>query len=240
MPTMIARLARASRPARRFLTPRQFKEFYINRALELRKRPTRYVEIGVREGESLRYTKATHKIGIDPEKCDDLMPLRDEEHYFQMTSDNFFATEARRVLDPRSIDAALIDGLHEFRQVLRDLLNLEPYMRRDGIVFLDDCNPRNVSAGADRPSGGVWNGDVWKLAPFVVNERPDLQWLTIDADEGIGVVSGFCQAVEPPSAVVVDRYKRLTYAWLAGQRRDVLKLEPPSAFARCLARVERV
>lgn len=226
----IARLADVSRPIRRSLTPDRFKEYYLNRALEPRTHPTHYVEIGVREGESLRCVNATHKVGIDPEATEAMASLQEGESYFEMTSDEFFSHEATRVLNPRCVDVALVDGLHDFRQALCDLLNLEPYMRRDGIVFLDDCNPRDASAGADTPTGGVWNGDVWKIAPFVTNERPDLQWLTIDADEGIGVVTGFSSVAEMPSRAVVERYKGLTYEWLAANRRDILKLTSPSAY----------
>lgn len=228
---LAAVLARVSRPVRRVVTPRHFKEYYINRVLELRAHTTIYLEIGVREGESLRCVRAAHKVGIDPEVTEPVTRLEEGESYFQMTSDEFFSSAAREVLEPRSIDVALVDGLHEFRQALRDLLNLEPYMRRDGVVFLDDCNPRDASAGADIPTGGAWNGDVWKVAAFVTNERPDLRWQTIDADEGVGVVSSFSGDVERPSPGVIERYKSLTYEWLNANRREVLRLEPPSAFA---------
>lgn len=218
-----------SRPLRRRLAPGRFKETYVNRALARYERPTLYLEIGVREGESFRLANADAKIGIDPERMPSMTTLEPGETFFETTSDGFFAEHAPRVLEPESVHVALVDGLHEFRQVLRDLTNLEPYMRRDGVIILDDCNPPSAERGAETPMGGAWNGDVWKLPALLVAERRDLRVMTLDADEGVGVVTGFGS----PNAVeksVVDRYKALPYEHLDSDRTRVLNLVPPSRF----------
>src|SRR5918995_1926976 len=129
-------MAQLSRPLRRRLAPNRFKETYVNRALARYERPTTYIEIGVREGESFRLSRADSKIGIDPERTPSMTVLRPGERFFETTSDEFFAEDATDVLAPASVHVALVDGLHEFRQVLTDLLNLEPYMRTDGVVIV--------------------------------------------------------------------------------------------------------
>jgi Methyltransferase domain len=223
-------LARVSRPLRRRLAPGRFKETYVNQALARYERPTLYLEIGVREGESFRLANADAKIGIDPERMPSMDTLDPGEAFFETTSDGFFAEHAPRVLEPESVHVALVDGLHKFRQVLRDLTNLEPYMRPDGIVILDDCNPLNAERGGETPVGGAWNGDVWKLPAFLIAERPDLRVMTLDADEGVGVVTGFGRPAPTVDERMIDRYKALPYEHLASDRTRVLNLVPPSRF----------
>ena len=228
-------LAERSRPVRRRLSPERFKETYINRALAAHSDPT-YLEIGVRHGESFRLARAARKLGIDPQATAEMMDLRPGEEFFATSSDEFFATNASRVLDHDSIHVALIDGFHEFRQVARDLLNVEPFMRSDGIVFLDDFNPRTRERAADEPTGEAWNGDVWKLAPFLAETRLDLQVWTVDADEGVGVIIGFDGGSVRFSDVtgVVERCKQLDYEELEQNRASTLRLIKPSGFGSIL------
>jgi len=223
-------LARISRPIRRRLAPNQFKETYANRALARCESPTLYVEIGVREGESFRFVRADTKIGIDPERTPSMGALLPGETFFAATSDAFFEERAHEVLAAESVHVALVDGLHEFRQVLRDLTNLERYMRTDGVVILDDCNPRSAERGSGVPIGGAWNGDVWKLPAYLIGERPDLSTATIDADEGVGVVTGFGTNRPQADEAVIQRYKALEYYYLAENRTEVLNLVPPDRF----------
>jgi Methyltransferase domain len=228
-------LARASRPLRRRLAPNRFKETYVNRALARFERPTLYFEIGVREGESFRLANADTKVGIDPERLASMEALQPGEQYFETTSDEFFDVHAASVLESESVHVALIDGLHEFRQVLRDVTNLERYMRRDGVVILDDCNPRSADRASVTPIGGAWNGDVWKLPAYLIAERPDLRVATLDADEGVGVITGFAGPGHAIGDTAVEEYKALPYDYLAANRAEVLNLVPPSRFASLLA-----
>ena len=230
-----SQLGRRSRPVRRLVTPRQFKETYVNEALHERSDAT-YLEIGVRDGESFRLARARQKVGIDPVRRPALTDLQPGEEFFEMTSDDFFAEVAPEVLDDRTIDVALIDGLHEFRHALRDLLGVERYMRWDGVVVLDDCNPQSAQAAADSGDGGAWNGDVWKVAAFVRRERPDLTFLTVDADQGVGIVVGFGKDGSDPSEETVEHYKTLTYEHLDSHRREVLGLVTPAPLSTLLRR----
>lgn len=226
-PTVLNRfrneIGRRSRPLRRVITPRQFKETYVNEALEDRRSPV-YLEIGVRDGESFRLARAARKIGVDPVRRPALARLLPGEEFHEMTSDAFFVSVAHRVLADTQIDVVLVDGMHEFRHALRDLLNLERYLRSDGVVVLDDCNPRIADQATDVGDGGAWNGDVWKVAAYVRHERPDLTFRTVDADQGIGIVTGFGRPADDPAPSAVDRYKALPYEYLDLNRREVLGL----------------
>lgn len=237
-PTAAAWLAERSRPLRRRLSPERFKETYINQALASHQDAT-YLEIGVRHGESFRIAQAARKIGIDPQTTEEMMILRPGEEYFATTSDDFFATTAAQIIEHESIHVALIDGLHEFKQVLRDLFNLEPFMRRDGVVFLDDFNPRSSERASDTPTGGAWNGDVWKLAPFLAESRPDLAVWTVDADEGVGVIMGFGgdDARLSDFTDAGERCKHLAYAQLEQDRENTLRLIKPAEFGSILEAV---
>ena len=107
----VAWLAQISRPLRRRLNPGRFKESYINRALDGYSEPT-YVEIGVRKGECFRLARAARKVGVDPERHDELLTLMPREEFHALTSDEFFAERAPAVLGHASVHVALIDGLH--------------------------------------------------------------------------------------------------------------------------------
>jgi Methyltransferase domain len=227
-------LGRRSRPIRRVVTPRRFKETYVNEALRRRREPA-YLEIGVRDGESFRAARAARKIGIDPDRRPAMRRLRAGEEFYEMTSDRFFAEAARYVLADSPVDVALVDGLHEFRQALRDLLGLERYLRPDGVVVLDDCNPRSAERAGEVGDGGAWNGDVWKVAAYVRRERPDLSFVTVDANQGVGVVTGFGAAPGPPPAGTVAAYKALPYEHLLRDRRETLGLVDPGPLSRVLA-----
>lgn len=130
---LLAALMKRTRSLRRRLMPRRYKETYLNLVLAQCRPPTTYVEIGVRDGASFRAVAATRRVGIDPLHTEEMATLRPGEEYFEMTSDDFFAGPSRGVPDLATVDVALIDGFHEFRQVVRDFLNLERYMSAEGI-----------------------------------------------------------------------------------------------------------
>jgi Methyltransferase domain len=223
-------VAKASRPIRRRLAPNRFKETYVNRALHRRNRATLYVEIGVRDGASFRVVGADRRIGIDPERWPSMETLESGEQFFELTSDEFFDLHADAVLGEASVDVALLDGLHEFRQVLRDFDNLERFMRPDGVVIVDDCNPQKAQRASDVPIAGAWNGDVWKLVAYLVAERPDLRVATIDADEGVGVATGFGRPRAEIDEAMIEHYKSLPYGHLEAARSEILNLRPRSSF----------
>jgi Methyltransferase domain len=117
----------------------------VQHALEGRARRV-YLEIGVSRGVAFRRITADEKIAVDPtfKLSARARKLADAKaratHYFETTSDAFFANETV-FLEQRGIDVALIDGLHTYGQVVRDVENTMRYLRDDGVIVLHDCKP---------------------------------------------------------------------------------------------------
>jgi hypothetical protein len=201
------------------------KETHINRALRRLKGHT-YLEIGTRAGACFNQITAPRKIGIDPAPQGGGAGHSFSERCFTMTSDEFFAAHAEQLFQTERVDVALIDGLHTFDQALRDLLHLEQVMAPRGVIFIHDMNPptRNHS---ELRNGGVWCGDVWKVAYYIRNYRPDLTLFTLDCDWGVGVLTGFGAATSAaPSAAILEECQQIDYDLLERQRHALLRLRP--------------
>ncbi len=108
-----------------------------------------YLEIGVSHGASFQRITADEKIAVDPafKLSARTRRLADAKaratHYFETTSDAFFANETA-FLEQHGIDVALIDGLHTYAQVVRDVENTLHYLRDNGVIVLHDCNPADA------------------------------------------------------------------------------------------------
>jgi hypothetical protein len=139
-------------------------------------RPSTYIEIGIRKGESLRLAlDQTICVGIDPEP-DIQTPLPANTSVFRATSDAFFAEEyLANLLHSPSFALGFIDGLHLFEQALRDFINLEKFASSQSVVMLHDCLPLDaVTAGRTRTTH-FYSGDVWKVTMCLKVHRPDLK-----------------------------------------------------------------
>ncbi|MEI6972701.1 MAG: class I SAM-dependent methyltransferase [bacterium] len=202
------------------------KETHINRALRRRPKAT-YVEIGVRDGSCFSVIEAPRKIAVDPAPQGPDKWLRSGERLFGETSDEFFEKHAADVFSPGCVDVALVDGLHEFTQALRDVLNLERYMSPDGVIFIHDCNPP-TRKHVEENNGGAWTGDVWKVACYLVRRRADLSFFTLDCDWGVGVLRNFAptKAGHFPTTEEISAYKSLDYDVLEVNRKKELRLRP--------------
>lgn len=170
-----------------------------------------YLEIGVRDGKTITEIKAKTKVGVDPAyhlKKDlalkGVLGLNDFK-LFKQTSDVFFEQEAKKVF-PNGIDLVFIDGLHNYDQSLRDVINSLKFLHPNGFLVLHDCNPKGAAQAYPiqnsydevievlRNEGiegwtGEWNGDVWKTIVHLRAFHPELNVRTIDADQGLGVIS---------------------------------------------------
>lgn len=162
------------------------------------KRPDFYFEIGVRRGASLRLAKC-RAVGIDPSPdVTDEMP--DAELLTCTSDDYFFFCEGELPTKP---DLAFIDGLHLAEFALRDFMNLEKAMAKDGLIVVDDVLPNHpVQASRSRQSR-AWCGDVWRLAKILARWRPDLRLTLLDASPtGLLLVD----RLDPANRVLWDRY----------------------------------
>jgi hypothetical protein len=222
----------------------------VQLALDARVKPV-YLEIGVSHGRAFRRITADEKIAVDPafKLSARSRRLADAKaratYYFETTSDAFFANETA-FLEQHGVDVALIDGLHTYGQVVRDVENTLRYLRDDGVIFLHDCNPalaliaRPAASQADfiaQQKGplviGVWSGDVWKAIVRLRSTRPDLHVAVLKCDMGIGLVrKGLPESQLPYSPAQIEA---LTYADLAADRERLLNLKPPRYLDEFLA-----
>jgi hypothetical protein len=221
----------------------------VQRALHGRVKPA-YLEIGVSRGAAFRRIGADEKIAVDP--AFKLSPrsrrLADVKanatHYFETTSDAFFANETA-FLEHRGVDVALIDGNHTYGQVVLDVENTLRYLRDDGIVFLHDCNPARASIASPATSFAdflaqnrwrdvlartlyipPWSGDVWKAIVHLRSTRNDLRIAVLDCDFGVGVVRKGLP--ESPLSYSAEEIESLSYSDLAADRERLLNLKPPA------------
>lgn len=137
--------------------------------------PNWYLEVGTFSGKSLALAKC-NTVAVDP-KFKIQNPVINntgkEMFFFQQTSDEFFASPllARNKI---RFDFAFLDGLHKFEFLLRDFMNTEKVMAKDGVIALHDCCPSTYEMAVREPRPGKWTGDVWKTLLILLRHRPDL------------------------------------------------------------------
>jgi hypothetical protein len=226
----------------------------VEQALAGRINPV-YLEIGVWRGFAFRRISADEKIAVDPTfKVSAFSRKRAEAkarstHYFETTSEGFFASQTA-LLEQRGIDVALIDGLHSYQQVVRDIEHTVRYLRNDGVIVLHDCNPANASIGyparsyddfraKNRMRSALllglppWSGDVWKAIVHLRSARHDLRIAVLNCDRGVGVV----RKGRPDSQLSysAEQIESLNYGDLAADRDRLLNLKPPAYVEEFLA-----
>lgn len=149
-----------------------------------------YLEIGVRiHSENFDKINIDHKVGVDP--C---LEAFDIEPTYKLTSDDFFAQNAE------TFDIIFIDGLHEFKQVERDINNSLNFLNERGFIVCHDMNPtkeyRQLTLDnpkrkefVEKTKDTLWNGDCWKAFVKLRKEKNDITMHTVDIDFGCGIIS---------------------------------------------------
>ena len=220
----------------------------VKQALAGREKPV-YLEIGVCRGYAFRRFTADEKIAVDPNFKLSARSRRlaaekaRATHYFETTSDAFFENEAA-FLEHRSIDVALIDGLHTYEQVVRDVENTLRYLSDDGVIILHDCNPvfEHIGRRAENYDDfrahaswweWMWSGDVWKAIVHLRSTRDDLRIAVLDCDFGVGIVRKGAPDSQLPYSVA--EVEALTYDDLVRDRERLLNLRPPGYLDEFLA-----
>jgi hypothetical protein len=171
-------------------------------------KPRTYVEVGVRNGESLRLcAPSALKVGIDPAADIRFAFEPETTSIFNTTSDAFFEEhDVRAVLGGQTIDLAFIDGMHLFEFALRDFINIERACEPDSVILIHDCLPIDAVTSARERTTSVWTGDVWKLVLVLKRLRPDLHIRTSDVGpSGLAIVTN----LDPGSTVLHDRLDEL-------------------------------
>ncbi len=163
-----------------------------------------YLEIGVQRAKNFFSVKAKRRIAVDPvfkigftRRIKNLRTFF-SDHFFEMTSDDFFQTRAANLFASKKIDVALIDGLHTYEQVMKDFGNCLANLSPNGFILFHDCNPitREAAEYAHSPEeimekfpgkSPEWNGDVWKAIAHINAAYPDIEIFVMDCDYGVGV-----------------------------------------------------
>jgi hypothetical protein len=172
---------------------------------------TNYLEIGCHTGKSFLPIKAKNKTAVDPvfkiplgRKLKNLIrwPSNRHNRYFTEESDAFFANQKDYLNQLGPLDVVLVDGLHNFRTSLNDVLNSLNYLNPKGLILMHDCYPPNAAAAFPAeffPNEeeiknlegwtGEWCGDVWKSVAYLIKKYPDeLETGVINSDYGLGFV----------------------------------------------------
>lgn len=176
-----------------------------------------FLEIGVRDGATMRRIRCPRKVGVDPmpregapEACND---------FFRTTSNAFFATNEEH------FDLVFVDGLHIGEQALSDVLHALECLNEGGTIVMHDCNPQTEAAQmVPKPHGQrAWNGTAWK-ALVILRAAPGIWARTLDTAQGLGVV----RPSDCPSKAVTEpvSFDGLTWNDLQANREYLLGLHP--------------
>ena len=166
--------------------------FYIDflNALQTHLTPRSYLEVGTATGASLAVA-GRDAIAVDPRFRleGSATGNRRRTFLFQMTSDDFFATENAAALLGWPVDMAFLGGMHWFEYLLRDFIGAEAACHPRSLILLHDCLPSNTRMAlrqfepgdsSEGDTAGWWTGDVWKLLSILREYRPDLRLHVLD------------------------------------------------------------
>lgn len=215
----------------------------VIRALMRHRKLNNYLEIGVFNGHVFFRVPGSSKVAVDPEFRFDgwrklgktlVRPANAFNRYFEMTSDDFFATEAPRLYRDKKIQLALVDGMHQYEYALRDVENIINFAANDVVIILHDCNPATKEAAStfdewkSNNFSYQWNGDVWKAIVHLRSLRKDLTSFVLDTDFGLGVVVR--KPNTRPLSFSREQIAKLTYEDLNTHREEWLDLRPAAWF----------
>lgn len=130
-----------------------------------------YLEIGCDKNQSFSKIRIKNKVGVDPVSGGTV----------RLTSDNFFLN------NKDNFDVIFIDGLHHYKQVLKDIKKSIQILNNDGFILVHDCLPQSLAQQAVPRYRGYWNGDVWKSI-VELRTNHDLDIVTCQIDFGIAII----------------------------------------------------
>lgn len=217
----------------------------IIRTIASFKKAKTYLEIGVNDGFTFLKIPVWKKIGVDPSfrlrkrtilKNLVKNPSNLTNHYYKLTSDDFFCSKADRLFKIK-IDVAFIDGLHTFEQSLKDAENTLAYLDEKGVIIMHDCCPPNEASAYPaqsldqvknaKPKGwtGDWCGDVWKTIPYLRALHKDLNIFVLNCDYGVGIITKGL----PEKKLEISRQQvmNMSYSDLENNKELLLNLKEP-------------
>jgi len=176
-----------------------------------------YLEIGVntpaQPGYNWTGVEVETKHGVDP----------NVDTTYKMPSDEFFESHISQ-----KYDIVFVDGLHLFEQAHRDIINSLKHLNDGGIIVAHDCNPVEEITQRRERASDAWHGDVWKAIVKLRIQNPELSVVTVEADEGCGLIWRGGQQLLNFGADD-DPYE---YSFLEKNRVDALNLITPDTFLK--------
>jgi hypothetical protein len=110
------------------------------------------------------------KVSVDPDP--------NAKALVRMTSDEYFKTFDTKY------DLIFIDGLHEARQVMRDIENAYRCLRTErSVIVVHDVNPHSERITHVPRDSGEWCGDVYKAVSTLTGNK-----ITVDIDYGCMII----------------------------------------------------
>lgn len=177
-----------------------------------------YLEIGCQGDVCFNKIICETKVGVDPEKGGTLC----------LTSDDYFNTYVQK------FDIIFIDGLHEAKQVSKDILNSLDRLNEGGVILCHDMNPQSEIAQRVPREVKVWNGDCWKAFVYLRQMRSDLDMLVIDTDHGVGVIKKKFNNPLINTATIQEWTTQITYEEFDKNRKELLNLISVEEFKKIL------
>lgn len=157
----------------------------------------RYLEIGVRNGGTFLNVDFPDKTGVDPEFRFNITPYENstDVHLFPITSDKFFGKlpgiQEQVYSGKPEFDLIFIDGMHTYKQSMKDFTNSLEYSHPNTIWIFDDVIPSDPYSALPDPqksakmrsyvnlSGTPWHGDVYKTLYAIHDFYPQFSYATI-------------------------------------------------------------
>ena len=151
--------------------PKNINRWDLIKRIIKEKKFNSYLEIGCDDDYSFSQIEVEKKIGVDPYSGGN----------YKGTSDEFFLRNSE------CFDCIFIDGLHEYDQVYKDIINSLKFLNEGGIILLHDCLPPSIHQQAVPRYKRTWNGDVWKA---IVNIRTNADYDTVTCciDHGVSII----------------------------------------------------
>lgn len=193
--------------------------FRVLKQLHEKLNPDWYLEVGTFTGKSLALARC-NTIAVDPKfqlKFPAVNPHGKQMFFFQETSDAFFEggfVKRNKI----KIDFAFLDGMHLFEYLLRDFIETEKLMSKDGVIALHDCCPTTDYMATREYHDGPWTGDVWKTLLILLRYRPDLQ---IDVTKASGTGLVLVRNLNPRSQVLAKKYDALVKDYMHQELSDL-------------------
>lgn len=147
-----------------------------------------YLEIGYYKGWSFDSVNCQSKWAVDPNPSktpeQQAWPYGVTGVINKMTSDDYFAMQT----EGTKYDIVFIDGLHESKQVYRDIQNALKHLSPGGTIVMHDCKPEIYEHTTTGDCGGNWLGDTYKAFIKFTTQNPEYEAYVVDTDWGCGVI----------------------------------------------------